>query len=122
MKLVSLEDRMVVRQRSGEYKIVLHKCLSGLKSYMSLSSLDNDMTSRGISSCDIMAVYNIAYQSTITDYLNGNGLTLLWERQVKTPRELELDALDGRMSRLIQEYKKLDSFGAAVKILNDSVS
>jgi hypothetical protein len=122
MKLKNLEDRMVVRQRSGNYKIVMGKCLSGLKNYMSLSSLNDDMKGKTISGCDIMAVYKTAYHSTITDYLTGNGLTLLWERQEKTPRELELDDLNGRMSRLIQEYKKLDSFGAAVKILNDSVS
>jgi hypothetical protein len=124
MQLINLEDRMVVRQRSGDYKIVMGECLAGLKHYLSLSSLDNNMKckSNRMSSSDIMAVYKTDYHSTITDYLAGNGLFLLWERQEKTPRQLELDDLNGRMSGLIQEYKKLDSFSAAVKLLNDSVS
>ncbi len=81
-----LKTGMFVKQRDGDYAIVLDKALSTMRHYTSLSNIASGLNHTNFAPNDIMAVYTATSRDNLVCHLKGAGLTLIWERTEQTER------------------------------------
>jgi hypothetical protein len=90
-----LKTGMFVKQRNGNFKVVLGDAICGdNNNYGRLDEYKEDL----INICkntmhDVMAVYRPNKGASLTSYLKGNTLTLIWERTEQTPAQKEMEEL-----------------------------
>lgn len=102
-----LQNRMVVKNRDGEYKIVCDNMLMGRLRFGKLSDYNDDLTHIRFDNLDIMQIYypiNYLYPMLVAedpdrekiDMIHGccDGLILRWERNEQITKE-SLDELVG---------------------------
>lgn len=72
-----LKDGMVVELRNGEKRLVLNGRISGFKTYLNISSYEDNLKNKEYEKFDIIGVY-----TTRVWWLNDifNYLTPIWER------------------------------------------
>ncbi len=100
-----LKTGMFVKQRDGDYAVVLDKTLSTMRLYTELSTIASSLCHNYIKSSDIMAVYTTASRDTLECHLGGESLTLIWERTEKTPAQKEMEVLQSKMDELQEQMK-----------------
>jgi hypothetical protein len=105
-----LKTGMVVKQRNGNFKLVLGYQLCGDNSYGELSfyttCLENGC---GGSELDIIAVYECESGNCLSEYLAGNALALIWERTEQTEAQKEMEVLQEQAKALQEQITKLQS-------------
>ena len=104
-----LKTGMFVKQRRGEFKVVLDDAISGDKSWGELSSYSEDMMARGsaFAELDIVAVYERRKGGCLSDYLKGDNLTPIWERTEQTEAQKEMEVLQEQAKALQEQITKL---------------
>ncbi len=102
-----LKTGMFVKQRDGDYAIVLDKTLSTMRLYTELSNIDSSLCHNHIKSSDIMAVYTTASRDTLGCHLSGESLTLIWERTEQTEAQKEMEVLQEQAKALQEQITKL---------------
>jgi hypothetical protein len=100
-----LKTGMFVRQRDGDYAVVLDKTLSTMRLYTELCNIESSLHHNSIKSCDIMAVYTTASRDTLGCHLSGESLTLIWERTEQTEAQKEMEVLQAKMDELQEQMK-----------------
>ena len=106
-----LKTGMFVKQRNGNFKLVLGDAICGLNgSWDSLGDYTENMTnSDNNSEFDIVAVYTQSEGSSLTSYLSGMYLTKIWERTEQTPAQKEMEDVLAQISKLQEQAKVLQS-------------
>jgi hypothetical protein len=111
-----LKTGMFVKQRDGDYAIVLDGTLSTMRLYTELSNIASSLCHNYIKSSDIMAVYTTASRDTLGCHLSGESLTLIWERTEQTPAQKEMEVLQAQidkgaayMAELHEQAKRLQA-------------
>jgi hypothetical protein len=112
----NLKAGMVVRQRGGQFKIVLADSISGKTSRASMFSFTNDLKHQ-MKEYDIVAVYETNGQGTLHGYLSGDHLSILWEEE-KTAEQIELELMETELLELISKYKRAGALGHLISIVN----
>jgi hypothetical protein len=102
-----LKTGMFVKQRDGDYAIVLDKSLSTISHYTSLSKIQSGLQHDTVESNDIMAVYTAASRDTLGCHLKGASLTLIWERTEQTEAQKEMVVLQEQAKALQEQITKL---------------
>jgi hypothetical protein len=100
-----LKAGMFVKQRDGDYAVVLDKTLSTMRLYTELCNIESSLHHNSIKSCDIMAVYTTASRDTLGAHLSGETLTLIWERTEQTEAQKEMEVLQAKMDELQEQMK-----------------
>jgi hypothetical protein len=98
----------VIKNRDGDYKIVLDTILCG-NSYTALNLITETLSHKNYIDLDIMAVYVITEKRSINSYLTGEGLSLIWERTEQTPAQKELSLLQEQITALQEQAKVLQA-------------
>jgi hypothetical protein len=112
----NLKAGMVVRQRGGQFKIVLADVIAGQSSWSPLSAFTDGLKHER-EQYDIVAVYETNNQTGLSSYLSGNCLTVLWEEE-KTPEQIKLELLQKELLELISKYKMAGELDHLVSIVN----
>jgi hypothetical protein len=102
-----LKTGMFVKQRDGDYAIVLDEALSTMRLYTALSNITSSLCHNYIKSSDIMAVYTTASRDTLGCHLSGESLTLIWERTEQTEAQKEMGVLQEQAKALQEQITKL---------------
>ena len=104
-----LKTGMFVKQRGGEFKLVLDDVISGGNSWGALSNYDDDMLkkSRVFAGLDIVAVYERIIGGCLSDYLGGQRLKIIWERTEQTEAQKEMEVLQEQAKALQEQITKL---------------
>jgi hypothetical protein len=103
-------ETVFVKYRNGDYRILLGNLLTGY-GWVYLNEFNDDLLEliEGISRFDIMSVYTIASSTSISQYLKGNKLKLIWERTEQTPAQKELALLQEQITALQEQAKVLQA-------------
>jgi hypothetical protein len=109
-----LKTGMFVKQRDGDYAIVLPSTLSTMRLYTELSNIELSLCHNSIKSADIMAVYTTARRDTLECYLSGESLALIWERAEQTPAHKEMEVLQVKMN---ESQAKMNELQAQMKVV-----
>ncbi len=111
-----LKTGMFVKQRDGDYAVVLDKTLSTMRLYTELSNIASSLCHNYIRSSDIIAVYTTATRDTLGCHLSGESLTTIWERTEQTEAQKEMVVLQAQidkgaayMAELHEQAKRLQT-------------
>ena len=97
---------MFVKQRGGDFKVVLGDILSS-DSWSELSNYSEDMRIEDLPQFDIVAAYERSRGGCMTSYLEGHLLTLVWERTEQTEAQKEMEVLQEQAKALQEQITKL---------------
>ena len=111
----ALETGMFVRQRGGQFKIVMADVIAGKSSWSLLRDFTNDLKHQ-MKEYDIVAVYTTTNHDALQGYLSGHNLSILWEE--KTPEQIELELLEKELLELISKYKMAGVLSNLISIVN----
>jgi hypothetical protein len=100
-----LKTGMLVRNRGGDYKVVIGEVLSGIDTCTRLGTFSDSLISNNCKGLDIVAVYKVQREGYLRTYLQGNSLTLIWERTEQTPAQKEMEVLQAKMDELQEQMK-----------------
>jgi hypothetical protein len=103
-----LKTGMFVKYRNGNVRLVLGGVITG-EYWTSLLDFDNNLKNSEVKERDIMAVYEVAGGASITMYLNGESLRVIWERTEQTLAQKEMEELQAQISKLQEQAKVLQS-------------
>jgi hypothetical protein len=103
-----LKTGMFVKYRNGDYRVLLESTLTG-KYHASLNEFSNDLKSLDAQykHLDIMSVFKIKHPDSISSYLVGKSLELIWERTEQTPAQKEMEVLQAQAKALQEQITKL---------------
>jgi translation elongation factor P/translation initiation factor 5A len=107
-----LKTGMFVKNRDGNYKVVLGgvlEVLSGMDTCTRLGTFSDSLISDNCKGLDIVAVYNVHSEGYLRTYLQGNSLTLIWERIEQTEAQKEMEVLQEQAKALQEQITKLQS-------------
>jgi hypothetical protein len=106
IKLAQTET-VFIKQRNGNFKIVLGYDICGNDDkWGEINDYSVNMNKRtGNDEFDIVAVYKKGIGSSLTKYLKGQHLTLIWERTEQTPAQKEMEVLQVKMNELQEQMK-----------------
>lgn len=96
-----LQTGMVIKNREGDYRLVINNMLVGENCYGNLNEYSDDMRSDYNHEYDVMEVYTKI--NVLRDIEHINPGRFLWAR--KEPREITMDEIE-------------EKFGCKVKIVN----
>ena len=113
--LSNLKAGMVVRQRGGQFKIVMADVIAGKSSWSLLCDFTNDLKHQ-MKEYDIVAVYTTTNHDALQGYLSGHNLSILWEE--KNPEQIELELLEKELLELISKYKKAGVLSNLISVVN----
>jgi hypothetical protein len=101
-----LKTGMFVKYRHGGYRMLLGNIITG-DNWLDLSELRDDLLedNTNVGRLDVMSVYITKSKSTISEYLKGEHLTLIWERIEQTPAQKEMEVLQAKMDELQEQMK-----------------
>jgi hypothetical protein len=100
-----LKTGMFVRNRGGDYKVVIGDVLSGLDACTTLGNFSDSLISNNCEGYDIVAVYEVKGTVYLRTYLNGSSLEVIWERIEQTPVQKEMEVLQAKMDELQEQMK-----------------
>ena len=100
-----LKTGMFVRNRGGDYKVVIGEVLSGLDACTTLGNFSDSLISNNCEGYDIVAVYEVKGTVYLRTYLNGSSLEVIWERIEQTPAQKEMEVLQAKMNELQAQMK-----------------
>jgi hypothetical protein len=100
-----LKTGMFVKQREGMYMLVLEDRAVGNTGFTLLSDVRHNLLASAYKHLDIVAVYKASGDGVMTDYMEGNELTLIWERTEQTPAQKEMEVLQTKMDELQEQMK-----------------
>jgi hypothetical protein len=105
-----LKTGMFVKQRNGDFKIVLDNATFSYDYFLELSSYGEKLTNRNNQKeFDIMSVYKTSSNVSLSYYLKGQDLNLIWERTEQTPAQKEMEDVLSQISKLQEQAKVLQS-------------
>jgi hypothetical protein len=105
-----LKTGMFVKQRNGDFKIILGKATFSYDYFMELLSYSDGLThSNNQKEFDIMSVYKKSSNVPLSYYLKGQDLTLIWERTEQTEAQKEMEELQAQITKLQEQAKVLQS-------------
>jgi hypothetical protein len=104
-----LKTGMFVKNRNGDYKIIIGELLSGLDSSTLFANFREDLVNINNNGYDIVAVYEVETLRHVKAYFKGESLTLIWERTEQTPAQKEMEELQAQISKLQEQAKVLQS-------------
>jgi hypothetical protein len=103
-----LKTGMFVKQRNGDFKIILGKATFSYDYFMELLSYSDGLThSNNQKEFDIMSVYKKSSNVPLSYYLKGQDLTPIWERTEQTPAQKEMEVLQQQAKALQEQITKL---------------
>lgn len=104
-----LKTGMFVKYRNGEYRMVLGDFLSCFTTYNLISYYGDDLLCEDSirRNLDIVAVYVTAEITALSVYLQGDSLTLLWERTQQTEAQKEMEVLNKKIAELQLQATRL---------------
>jgi hypothetical protein len=102
-----LKTGMFVRNRNGDYKIVIGEFLSGIDACTMLRNFSEGLIGGNGKCYDIVAVYGTAGPRFLSSYLKGESLTLIWERTEQTEAQKEMEVLQEQAKALQEQITKL---------------
>jgi hypothetical protein len=108
---LSQSETVFVKQRNGNFKVVLGKAICGNDySFGLIDNYNRDMTiTCNETHLDIVAVYITNRSVSLNLYLKGDCLTLIWERTEQTPAQKEMEELQAQITKLQEQAKVLQS-------------
>jgi hypothetical protein len=108
---LSQSETVFVKQRNGNFKVVLGKTICGNDySFGLIDNYNRDMTiTCNETHLDIVAVYKTNRSVSLNLYLKGDCLTLIWERTEQTPAQKEMEELQAQITKLQEQAKVLQS-------------
>jgi hypothetical protein len=111
LRKLAQTETVFVKQRNGNFKIVLGDDICGNDNkWGEINDYNVNMTQIwGGNELDIVAVYKKERGSSLTRYLKGQYLTLIWERTEQTPAQKEMKELQSQISKLQEQAKVLQS-------------
>jgi hypothetical protein len=103
-------ETVFVKYRKGGYRILLGNVLTG-DGWIHLNDFNDDLLEsiEGTNKLDIMSVYTIKNNHSISSYFKGSGLKLIWERTEQTPAQKELALLQEQITALQEQAKVLQA-------------
>jgi hypothetical protein len=106
---LSQSETVFVKQRNGNFKVVLGKTICGNDySFGLIDNYNRDMTiTCNETHLDIVAVYKTNRSVSLNLYLKGDCLTLIWERTEQTPAQKEMEVLQQQAKALQEQITKL---------------
>jgi hypothetical protein len=97
---------LVVKVRMGQHKLVTKEGLIGTLSCAVHEKYNEQLITRsGTSGLDIIAVYEASTIRCFEAYLDGESLTLIWERTEQKPAQKEMEVLQAKMNELQEQMK-----------------
>ena len=104
-----LKTGMFVKQRNGNFKVVLGEAICGNDySFGLIDNYNRDMTiTCNETHLDIVAVYKTNRSVSLNLYLKGTCLTLIWERTEQTEAQKEMEVLQAQAKALQEQITKL---------------
>jgi hypothetical protein len=102
-----LKTGMFVKQRNGDFKIVLGDAICGYDYFSPLYSYNVSMLlcDSAQTEFDIMAVYNKNSNVALSYYLQGQDLQIIWKRTEQTEAQKEMEVLQAKMDELQEQMK-----------------
>jgi hypothetical protein len=104
-----LKTGMFVKNRNGDYKIVIGEILSGFYASTLFANFSENLINKDNKGYDIVAVYEVETVRHFSTYLKGEYLTPIWERTEQTPAQKEMEELQSQISKLQEQAKVLQS-------------
>ena len=106
-----LKTGMFVKQRNGDFKIVLGDAICGYDYFSPLYSYNVSMLlcDSAQTEFDIMAVYNKNSNVALSYYLQGQDLQIIWKRTEQTEAQKEMEVLQEQAKALQEQITKLQS-------------
>jgi hypothetical protein len=105
---LSQSETVFVKQRNGDFKIVLGKATFSYDYFMELLSYSEGLTHRNNQKeFDIMSVYKKSSNVPLSYYLKGENLELIWERTEQTEAQKEMEVLQQQAKALQEQITKL---------------
>jgi vacuolar-type H+-ATPase subunit I/STV1 len=104
-----LKTGMFVKNRNGDYKIVIGELLSGLEACTTLGAFSDSLINKYSKSYDIVAAYKAKEPCFLSKYLNGDSLNLVWEQTGQTEAQKEMEELQAQITKLQEQAKVLQS-------------
>jgi hypothetical protein len=116
LKLAQTET-VVIKQRGGNFCLVTKIAFCGKVDFVKLSSFNLDLLNvKNNCELDVIEVYGACEYRSMTSYLSGLGLKLIWERTEQTPAQKEMEVLQGQidkgaayMAELHEQAKRLQA-------------
>jgi hypothetical protein len=102
-----LKTGMFVKSRIGDYKIVIGELLSGLNTSTLFANFSENLININNKGYDIVAVYEVETCRRFSAYLEGESLTLIWERTEQTEAQKEMEVLQKQAKALQEQITKL---------------
>jgi hypothetical protein len=109
-----LKTGMFVKQREGMHMLVLEDRAVGNTGFTLLSDVRHNLLASVYKHLDIVAVYKASGDGVMTDYMEGNELTLIWERTEQTPAQKEMEVLQVKMN---ESQAKMNELQAQMKVV-----
>jgi hypothetical protein len=95
-----------VKDRDGVFYAVCRNTFCGLNRFVRLSSFNDELVNvKGNSELDIIEVYEIDGDRSMSLYLQGLWLKRIWERTEQTPAQKEMEVLQAKMDELQEQMK-----------------
>jgi hypothetical protein len=102
-------ETVFVKQRDDNYGLALKDYAASSKHFHLYSDIDDNLIHSTHKSLDIMAVYKTLRIRCLDAHLNGQDLTLIWERTEQTPAQKELALLQEQITALQEQAKVLQA-------------
>jgi hypothetical protein len=106
---LSQSETVFVKQRNGNFKVVLGKAICGNDySFGLIDNYNRDMTiTCNETHLDIVAVYITNRSVSLNLYLKGTCLTLIWERTEQTEAQKEMEVLQAQAKALQEDTQAI---------------
>jgi hypothetical protein len=102
-------ETVIIKQRDNDYSLALKDYAAGSKHFHLYSDIDDNLIHSAHKSLDIIAVYKTLRIRCLDAHLNGQDLTLIWERTEQTPAQKELALLQEQITALQEQAKVLQA-------------
>ena len=102
-----LKAGMFVKNRNGDYKIVVGEFLSGIYACTMLRNFSESLIAASGKHYDIVSVYKAADPRFLSSYLKGESLAPIWERTEQTEAQKEMEILQEQAKALQEQITKL---------------
>ena len=104
-----LKTGMFVKYREGGYYLFTGECFSSGNFFGNVESYSEVLYNRHDKDRDVVSIYKVIRPRPINAYLEGEDLCLIWEREEKTPTQVELEKLREQINTLQEQTKKLEA-------------
>jgi hypothetical protein len=99
-------NTVFVKYRDESYRVLINGVFNGV-GWATMDDFSDDLKSKAIGRMDVVAVYTSNPLTPLVYQLEGQHLTLIWERTEQTEAQKEMEVLQAQAKALQEQITKL---------------